>query len=87
MKEVIKETFQFTDEKLPSGAIVTKAKVTIEEKTVTSIQEGAIVVNDSHFTFSLHGGDAGLYCNIMGVPMSLDGQSYVKEFIDFIESL
>ncbi len=85
MRNLIKETYQYTDETLQSGGVISRATVTIAKKKVTNIQEGIVKVGEKSINFSAYCNGKELCYNIGGVTAGINAQGYVEEFVSSIE--
>ena len=86
---LINKNYKYENVELESGAKVSAYQVTIEKGEVVRIENANVEVKEKgNFNFSIYnyGVNGQKTYNLNGVPESVDGQSIVKEFVDFVEA-
>lgn len=90
MRELISQTFKYTDEVLASGATVKTAEFTVKDGKLAN-SNGVIkaFIGDEinvEYNFSVYSRfDNELIININNAPIDIDAMGYVREFISHVE--
>lgn len=86
--KLINSNYKYEDIVLASGAKVTANMVTIENNKVVRVENSNVSVEGGSFNFSIYnyGVDGKKTYNLNNVPENVDGQTIVKEFIEFVEN-
>jgi hypothetical protein len=91
--QLIETIYKYENVELASGAVVTAQEVHIVEGKVTQINSGYAKVDGKQFNFSINPYYGGMpedkkeiTYNLHNVPQGIDGQTILKEFVNFVES-
>lgn len=91
MKELVSQTFKFTDEKLASGVEVNAHEVVISNGKIIGAN-GNIVLSkhengmpDKMFSFNIYKHIDEVKMSIGNVSIDIDAMAYVREFISHVE--
>lgn len=86
--KLVKTIYKYEDVQLESGAVVTAMDVTVQDGKVVNVSNGVVRVEDKSFSFSIfnYGINGDITYSLNNVPVDVDGQKIVKEFVQFVES-
>lgn len=85
MKELVRQTFKYTDEKLASGAVVNADEVVVRDGKLISGRGTINVGENIVFSFSVYTGmNEKMQINCNNAPIDIDALGYIREFTNLI---
>lgn len=91
MRELIRQTFKFTEEKLASGVEVNAQEVVIANGKVISANGNVVIsknedgIPEKMFSFNIYRHIDEVKMSIGNVHIDIDAMGYVREFISHVE--
>ena len=87
MKELVRQTFKYTDEKLASGAVVNADEVVVRDGKLISGRGTINVDEDIIFSFNAYEDvrNSTLAINVNNTPLDIDAMAYIREFVAYVK--